>query len=1144
MYLVPYALSEETIQPSEFIIDKSKKNVVIAHTDLAGLRYGRFLATSGMDVQNIKDNCTLFLDGHLHNNQVIDKKIVLIGNLTGQNFNENAYEYDHLVYLLTITDSGSIILDPYENPYAMNFYKLQIDSKNDYYKFNDLKQNSVLSIVCDSSLMDEVTNIVKNDPRILDYRLTLSYALTTETTDNLVSTLKAENQLAHFSIKVKEANGKETELVPIYDGLYTREMQNLTYCYYQYINSNSIRIRFDPAKYQPSTNADVIINVWTTQGYSGNFEYYEDLTVRLTSDEYTNLYMIVKQRSTDGSIDGLDRKSVEELQQIIPKEALSRGSITTLSDLRNYFNSINNETSVLHVFRKEDNPLTRVYYTYCLMKDSNYNIVPTNTIPVYVDSDLKDENDNKYYIESGTPLYYYKYGTGANLNLLRNNYIGYTEENSEFGKTLYAYDEDVNNFYQDGNENPHSYKFKKGNVIWFNGDENDNWISGEIFNTKTMELSSYDDNSNSYTGDKIKTLVITVLLNEQFITNPKYDKVDLIVPRSYDLNQRLKDIPPLGTSYTILTNLYSVQEYTYDSSNPSFLLSTVNLALGDHIKFRLYNNEAAEYHLAEVLEINRTSTGAIASLNLLVLNKESGQFEYGEYPLMTSTSVSTGAIYPNSIKSLYKITKFLYTSPLSIVLTDNNEIDSHRVEASYYLDIINEERMLKFTHINSNSPIQYIASNVQVNRPSYLSENRYEYTITAEIVPNIGSITPIMINRTRVIGVYYKDGNPIAYSFGEYMGNDDSSLIYQFKLYTKAMGDSVVDNNHCLYIGDALVPELSDVEYNLYEVSSIRTQKLDMLYLPMNTNFRIYILYKYEDGTDLSEMFDSKASQYMNSNSTNAHENITPLTSIVPPSTSFDTEVVDQGIEEEDKYKPYLLSDMVLTNVYDVSDGINLIYDYTNIMNSYVTMIQSNDIFNPLNNTDNEIAYIVNRVPCIRYFYLNTEDKINTFLKEMNRKILYVLDAIDPLECTFGLDFKFFNTYGPSNMYHITNNNGEVDELIDNVALTVSFRAKLYNEDTDQESIIPLIKDNIKTYLEDIENLDDIHFPNITTQIETDYSEHLIYFEFLRFNSYTAGDQHIITDENMEMLTVVPEFLCVDTNDYTGLPSIDIQVVK
>ena len=44
-----------------------------------------------------------------------------------------------------------------------------------------------------------------------------------------------------------------------------------------------------------------------------------------------------------------------------------------------------------------------------------------------------------------------------------------------------------------------------------------------------------------------------------------------------------------------------------------------------------------------------------------------------------------------------------------------------------------------------------------------------------------------------------------------------------------------------------------------------------------------------------------------------------------------------------------------------------------------------------------------------------------------------VLDALDPLECTFGLDFKFFNTYGPSNMYHITDLEGNISDLIDNV---------------------------------------------------------------------------------------------------------------
>ena len=410
----------------------------------------------------------LFPERALRNN-MIDNRFIL-KSTTKIMFGEYEFhtDYDIEVNLVKLTDStkGTSLDYVYTARYDIDWTQPNPISNidNEYLP--------PVSIFRDDSNSENMICLI-TDLHQVEYQAIEEKITENDIITNKILNFSFQNQLAHFSIKVKEANGKETELVPIYDGLYTREMQDLNYCYYQYINSNNIRIRFDPAKYQPSTNADVIINVWTTQGYSGNFEYYEDLTVRLTSDEYTNLYMIVKQRSNDGSIDGLDRKSVEELQQIIPKEALSRGSITTLSDLRNYFNSINNETSVLHVFRKEDNPLTRVYYTYCLMKDSNYNIVPTNTIPIYVDNDLKDQNDNKYYIESGTPIYYYKYGTGANLNLLRNNYIGYTEENSEFGKTLYAYDEDVNNFYQDGNENPYSYKFKKGNVIWFNGDENE-----------------------------------------------------------------------------------------------------------------------------------------------------------------------------------------------------------------------------------------------------------------------------------------------------------------------------------------------------------------------------------------------------------------------------------------------------------------------------------------------------------------------------------------------------------------------------------------------------------------------------------------------------------------------------------------------
>jgi hypothetical protein len=145
-----------------------------------------------------------------------------------------------------------------------------------------------------------------------------------------------DKQMSHFNIIVEEPStdtageGNTVYLNAVYDGLYNQEIAGQKYCYYQYINSNTIRIRFDPSNYQPPANSDLTIECYTTDGASGNFEYSEEKTIRLTSDRYTNLYCIIAQRGDDGSSGGLDRQTIEELQHIIPKEALSRGSITTL----------------------------------------------------------------------------------------------------------------------------------------------------------------------------------------------------------------------------------------------------------------------------------------------------------------------------------------------------------------------------------------------------------------------------------------------------------------------------------------------------------------------------------------------------------------------------------------------------------------------------------------------------------------------------------------------------------------------------------------------------------------------------------------------------------------------------------------------
>ena len=808
-----------------------------------------------------------------------------------------------------------------------------------------------------------------------------------------------DNQMSHFTIEVQENGSDEIiSLTPVYDGLYNQEVEK--YCYYQYINSNTIRIRFDPNSYQPRTNANVKIKLYTSQGASGNFEYTDDLTVRLTSDKYTNLYMIVKQRGNEGSYGGLDRKSVEELQKIIPKESLSRGSITTLSDLKNYFNSINNETSVLHAFRKEDNILTRIYYTYCLMKDINNNVVPTNTIPISI------PNAKKYYLESGTPLYYYK-NSYSTMDITKNNYLGW-EDATAASNTIYTYD-----------------------------------------------------------GD--------------------------------------------------------------DISKPSF--KSLQLKEGDIIQFSTSN---LNVYIGEVISIIRKNS-QISNISV-VLEKT---FEEENYRLPSSSDIDKslgGSLQENDILWLKKI-GFSYTNPLSMIVTEDPDIDSNRIGVSYYLDNINEERYLDFKCINSKSPLQFIASYVKVLRPSYLSSDRYNYTISIDLVPNIGSITEEMINRTRVVAVFYRDNTPAAYSIADYIGSNDMErdvMSYQIKLFTKPLNSetdgATIDDQNRLYIGNNYLNGYSESDYKLYEVTGDNGKERKILksfYLDENVTMRIYTMYKYINDISVDDYQDDLSKRYKIQNTQFTDTGIA-LFNTIPKTTYFETAVLEDTDEED--YEPYYLNDMVLTNVYETHDGINLLYDYSNLMNSYVTKLSSGSI--------------INRVPVVRYYYLNSEERINSFIKELKRKILYVTDALDPLECTFGLDFKFFNTYGPSNMYHISDLDGNISDLIDNVALTMTFRTKFYNENSDRDSILPLIKNDIKAYIEDLEDLSDLHFPNLTTEIESKYSDYIIYFEFMSFNSYDANHQHIITNENMELLTVVPEFLSVDNDNYTGLPRININVVS
>ena len=223
--------------------------------------------------------------------------------------------------------------------------------------------------------------------------------------DNKTFIFEFTNQLADFFVEVTE-NGKTTRLTPIFYG--SPVDPNIEhYCWYLYINDHSVRITFDAASFIPGLNANVMIEAQTTLGAEGNFPY--DTTkaqfVQFDSVDYGYSNVVCHMLPATDSYGGRNRKSTEELRKITPKFALSRGYLTTETDLNNYFNLINTDTNRLKLQKKVDNQLERIWYCYFLLKDEFGNIVPTNTVDIRFnvnDGSCYEAEDGRMVLPAGT----------------------------------------------------------------------------------------------------------------------------------------------------------------------------------------------------------------------------------------------------------------------------------------------------------------------------------------------------------------------------------------------------------------------------------------------------------------------------------------------------------------------------------------------------------------------------------------------------------------------------------------------------------------------------------------------------------------------------------------------------------------------
>lgn len=497
------------------------------------------------------------------------------------------------------------------------------------------------------------------------------------------------------------------------------------------------------------------------------------------------------------------------------------------------------------------------------------------------------------------------------------------------------------------------------------------------------------------------------------------------------------------------------------------------------VQKKIDNQIERTYYAYLVLKDSRNDIIPTNTIDIVIYLDQFTSVDNNRYVLRAGSCIelvgNTGnVIQPEDAKE----GSFLYTNPYTIVINRNH------LYSAFYMMVMDSDPYLLFTYINQDAKVQFISETLHWERKFLTDNNKYHINITTtqNINKDMGMI---------VIG-FDDEGNPI-------LKENNMKVIAVFyknkSPYRYKEAKLVSYDNELLSFDWDIELETNDA---LDENNDIRIENLgiagykehDYGYMGSTTDVRIYVLAK----------FDTEYGRY-------------DLDSIVPG-----------------------LDGYTVCNEYTVTDGLSFYYNYSEIMGSRVRPIGETTIEGDVVNIETA-KYVVASVPVFGYEYSRDEEFVADAINQLNYRKAYIDNAITILE-SLGIDFKLFNTYGPSHTYTIDGIN-----YLDRVNIDLTFRLKLVTaSDTYTKDYI--IRD-VKKYIEDLNDIESLHIPNLITQITNTYKNSITYFEFVSINNYGPGVQHLIKDSDIAIHTV-PEFISVNTKkDIEGniIPAITVNII-
>jgi DNA repair exonuclease SbcCD nuclease subunit len=168
---LPYITEARRQEAKDYFPEPKAKRLLISHNDLFGIQMGPAVSTVGFKPEDLASICDLCVNGHLHNGTKINEKVINLGNLTGKDFGEDAFRYKHNVMLV---DTDTMTYELIENPYALNFYKIEINTRADLAVLNRLSNNAVVSVKCRDTLVAEAKELIASLHNIIESRVVIT----------------------------------------------------------------------------------------------------------------------------------------------------------------------------------------------------------------------------------------------------------------------------------------------------------------------------------------------------------------------------------------------------------------------------------------------------------------------------------------------------------------------------------------------------------------------------------------------------------------------------------------------------------------------------------------------------------------------------------------------------------------------------------------------------------------------------------------------------------------------------------------------------------------------------------------------------------------------------------------------------------